>query len=469
MKNNQQHIPHSAPSPLERAGVRPVGVRLVILGAGESGVGAAILAQKQGFDVFVSDFGVIKEAYQLELESYHIPFESAQHTEELILNADEVVKSPGIPDKAPIIKKLKEKGISIISEIEFAGRYTDAKMICITGSNGKTTTTLLTYHILKNAGLNVGLGGNIGKSFAKQVALESFEYYVLEISSFMLDNMYAFKAHLAVLLNITPDHLDRYDYQMANYVVSKFKITQNLTAQDHFIYCDDDIEIASFLASADVKAQHHPFSIEHETINGAWLQQNNLTIQLTNSDQFDMSIQDLALQGKHNVYNSMASGITAKVLEIRNETIRESMGNYKNIEHRLEHVANISGISFINDSKATNVNSTWYALESINTDVILIMGGVDKGNDYSMLTDLVRQKVKAIICLGKDNKAIHDAFEDEVEVIVNTFSASEAVIIAYHLAKKGSTVLLSPACASFDLFKSYEDRGNQFKAAVKEL
>ena len=464
MQDNQQHIPHSAPSPSER-----VGVRLVILGAGESGVGAAILAQKQGFDVFVSDFGVIKEAYQLELESYKIPFESEKHTEELILNANEVVKSPGIPDKAPIIKKLKEKGISIISEIEFAGRYTDAKMICITGSNGKTTTTLLTYHILKNEGLNVGLGGNIGKSFARQVALESFEYYVLEISSFMLDNMYAFKAHVAVLLNITPDHLDRYDYQMANYVASKFRITQNLTSQDHFFYCDDDIEIANYLASADVKALHHPFSITHETINGAWLQQNNLTIQITNSDQFDMSIQDLALQGKHNVYNSMASGITAKVLEIRNETIRESMGNYKNIEHRLEHVANISGISFINDSKATNVNSTWYALESMNTDVVLIMGGVDKGNDYSMLTDLVRQKVKAIICLGKDNRAIHDAFEDEVEVIVNTFSASEAVIIAYHLAKKGSTVLLSPACASFDLFKSYEDRGNQFKAAVKEL
>lgn len=469
MQNNQQHIPHSAPSPLESAGVRPVGMRLVVLGAGESGVGAAILAQKQGFDVFVSDFGSIKEAYQLELESYQIPFESAQHTEELILNADEVVKSPGIPDKAPIIKKLKEKGISIISEIEFAGRYSNAKMICITGSNGKSTTTLLTYHILKNAGLNVGLGGNIGKSFAKQVALESFEYYVLEISSFMLDNMYKFKAHVAVLLNITPDHLDRYDYQMANYVASKFRITQNLTPQDHFIYCDDDIEIANFLASADVNAQHHPFSIMHKTLNGAWLQQNNLTIQLTNSDQFDMSIQDLALQGKHNVHNSMASGITAKVLEIRNETIRESMGNFKNIEHRLEHVANISGISFINDSKATNVNSTWYALESINTDIVLIMGGVDKGNDYNMLLDLVRSKVKAIVCLGKDNKAIHDAFEDEVEVIVNTFSAREAVEVAYHLAKKGNTVLLSPACASFDLFKSYEDRGNQFKAAVKEL
>jgi UDP-N-acetylmuramoylalanine--D-glutamate ligase len=443
--------------------------RLVILGAGESGVGAAILAQKQGFDVFVSDFGLIKEAYQKELEQFNIPFESQKHTEELILNAHEVVKSPGISDKVGIITKLKDKGISIISEIEFAGRYSDAKMICITGSNGKSTTTMLTYHILQNAGLNVGLAGNIGQSFARQVALASFEYYVLEISSFMLDNMYAFKADIAVLLNITPDHLDRYDYQMANYVKSKFKIVQNQTTKDHFIYCDDDIEVANVLASADINSHKHPFSIEHEVTNGAFLRQNNLMIKLTNSDQFDMTIQDLALQGKHNVYNSMASGIVAKVLELRNETIRESMGNFINIEHRLEHVANISGISFINDSKATNVNSTWYALESMNSDVVLIMGGVDKGNDYSMLTDLVRQKVKAIICLGKDNKAIYGAFEDIVPVIVNTFSASEAVQIAYHLAKKGSTVLLSPACASFDLFKSYEDRGNQFKAAVKEL
>ena len=443
--------------------------RIVILGAGESGVGAAILAQKQGFEVFVSDFGIIKEAYQLELEQFNIPFEAQQHTETLILNADEIIKSPGISDKAGIITKIKANGISIISEIEFAGRYSQAKMICITGSNGKTTTTMLTYHILKNAGLNVGLAGNIGKSFARQVALSSFEYYVLEISSFMLDNMYSFKADIAVLLNITPDHLDRYDYQMANYVKSKFKIIQNQTPKDHFIYCDDDVEMAKVLASAEISSQKHPFSIVHQVLNGAYLQKDNLTIQLTNSDQFDMTIQDLALQGKHNVYNSMASGIVAKVLELRNETIRESMSDFRNIEHRLEHVANISGISFINDSKATNVNSTWYALESMNTDVVLIMGGVDKGNDYSMLTDLVKQKVKAIVCLGKDNKAIHDAFEDVVEVIVNTFSASEAVEVAYHLAKKGATVLLSPACASFDLFKSYEDRGNQFKAAVKEL
>ncbi|MBD3749207.1 MAG: UDP-N-acetylmuramoyl-L-alanine--D-glutamate ligase [Sphingobacteriales bacterium] len=458
---------HSTITPAQKGktGLR----RMVVLGAGESGVGAAILAQKQGFEVFVSDFGAIKESYQQELESLNIPFEAQQHTESLILNADEVIKSPGIPDKVEIIQKLNAKGIRIISEIEFAGRYSDAKMICITGSNGKSTTTMLTYHIMEQAGLNVGLAGNIGKSFARQVALESHEYYVLEISSFMLDNMYAFKADIAVLLNITPDHLDRYDYQMANYIKSKFRIVQNQTPKDHFIYCDDDPVIAEEMKHMNIKSQHHPFSIEHELSNGAYLKQNNLTIALTNTDQFDMTIKDLALQGKHNVYNSMASGIVAKVLDLRNESIRESMGNFKNIEHRLEHVANISGITFINDSKATNVNSTWYALESMNTDVVLIMGGVDKGNDYSMLLDLVRQKVKAIICLGKDNKAIHDAFEDEVEVMVNTFSAREAVEVAFHLAKKGSTVLLSPACASFDLFKNYEDRGNQFKAAVKEL
>ncbi len=464
MLDNNQHNPQSTLSPSERAGVR-----LVILGAGESGVGAAILAQQKGFDVFVSDFGEIKDVYKEELQKYNIPFEHGTHTEPLVLNADEVIKSPGISDKVNIIKKLKAQGTPIISEIEFAARYTNAKLVCITGSNGKTTTTLLTYHILKSAGLNVGLAGNIGKSFAKQVAHENFDTYVLELSSFMLDDMYAFKADIAILLNITPDHLDRYDYQMSNYVKSKFRITQNQTAANHFIYCDDDAEIKNYMATADIKSQKHPFSIEHEVENGAYLKANNLMINLTNTDKFDMTINDLALQGKHNTYNSMASGIAAKILELREGSIRESMGNYKNIEHRLEFVANISGITFINDSKATNVNSVWYALESINTDVVLIMGGVDKGNDYSMLVDLVKQKVKAIICLGKDNKAIHDAFEDSVEVMVNTFSASEAVEIAYHLAKKGSTVLLSPACASFDLFKNYEDRGDQFKAAVKEL
>jgi UDP-N-acetylmuramoylalanine--D-glutamate ligase len=443
--------------------------RIVILGAGESGVGAAMLAQQKGFDVFVSDFGAIADKYKMELEALNIPFEENQHTEALILNATEIIKSPGIPDKAAIIKKLIEKQVPVLSEIEFAGRYCKAKTVCITGSNGKTTTTLLTWHILNKAGLNVGLAGNIGKSFAKQVATESFDYYVLEISSFMLDNMYAFKADIAVLLNITPDHLDRYNYEMKNYVDSKFRIAQNQTSADHFIYCDDDPETIKVLADYNIAAIKHPFSITHEVANGAYALEGAIHFNLNNSDKLSMSFHDLALQGSHNVYNSMASGIAAKILELRNDTIRESMGDFKNIEHRLEHVGKISGINFINDSKATNVNSTWYALESVNTDVVLIMGGVDKGNDYSMLTDLVRQKVKAIVCLGKDNSAIHEAFENDVEVIVNTFSAVEAVEVAYHLAKKGSTVLLSPACASFDLFKSYEDRGNQFKAAVREL
>lgn len=443
---------------------------LCILGAGESGVGAAILAQKQGYKVFVSDYGLIKDKYKTELQSLSIPFEENQHTEEIILSATEVVKSPGIADKAPIIKILKEKDIPIISEIEFAGRYTNAKMICITGSNGKTTTTLLTYHILKNAGLNVGLAGNIGYSFARQVANESFDVYVLEISSFMLDNMYRFRADIAVLLNITPDHLDRYDYQMENYVNSKFRIAQNQTADDHFIFCDDDLETLKVIGQKDIPAQKHPISIEHQTTSGAYLE-NNLTmkIQLQHSDTFEMTVSDLALQGKHNLYNSMASGIVSKVMHIRNKEIRESLENFKNADHRLEFVAKIGEITFINDSKATNVNSTWFALDSYNTDIVLIMGGVDKGNDYSSLLELVKQKVKAIVCLGKNNRAIHDAFENVVDVIVNTSSARDAVEVAYHLASKGDTVLLSPACASFDLFNNYEDRGNQFKEAVIQL
>ncbi|WP_461486596.1 UDP-N-acetylmuramoyl-L-alanine--D-glutamate ligase [Pedobacter sp.] len=443
--------------------------RVVILGAGESGVGAAKLAQKQGFDVFVSDFGRIIEAYKAELQSMNIPFEENQHTEALILNATEVVKSPGISPKVPIIKALVAKGIPVISEIEFAKRYTNAKTICITGSNGKSTTSMLTYHILKNAGLNVGLAGNIGHSFAAQVADQEFDCYVLEISSFMLDDMYKFKADIAVLLNITPDHLDRYDYNIANYAASKMRIVQNQTSADTFVYCADDEETKKVLETINIQAKTYPFSILKEVEQGAFLAQNNLHININLNNKLTMSISELALQGKHNIYNSMASGIVAKVLELRNETIRESMGNFKNIDHRLEFVAKINEVTYINDSKATNVNSVWYALESINTDVVLIMGGVDKGNDYTMLKDLVRAKVKAIICLGKDNKRIHEAFEDDVEVIVNTFSAEEAVQVAYHLAKKASTVLLSPACASFDLFKNYEDRGNQFKAAVKEL
>jgi UDP-N-acetylmuramoylalanine--D-glutamate ligase len=443
--------------------------RVVILGAGESGVGAAKLAQKQGFDVFVSDFGTIADKYKKALDEMAIPYESAQHTEALILNANQVIKSPGIPPTAPIIKKLVEQGISVISEIEFAKRYTNAKTVCITGSNGKSTTSLLTYHILKNAGLNVGLAGNIGHSFAAQVATENFDWYVLEISSFMLDDMFEFKADIAVLLNITPDHLDRYEYKIENYAASKMRIIQNQTQNDVFIYCADDEETLNALKNIHPEARTYPFSIVKTVDQGAFLDENTIHILIETNNELTMSISDLALQGKHNIYNSMASGIVAKVLELRNDSIRESMGNFKNIEHRLEHVAKISGIDFINDSKATNVNSTWYALESMTSDVVLIMGGVDKGNDYNMLKDLVKQKVKAIVCLGKDNKRIHDAFEDDVEVIVNTFSAEEATQIAYHLAKRGDAVLLSPACASFDLFKNYEDRGNQFKAAVREL
>jgi len=443
--------------------------KIVVLGAGESGVGAAILAQKKGFDVFVSDFGTIGNQYKESLKELKILFEENQHTQDRILDAAEVIKSPGIPDTAGIVKEIKRKGIPVISEIEFAKRYTNAKTICITGSNGKTTTTMLTYHILKRAGLKVGLAGNIGNSFAALVAAEEFDWFVLELSSFMLDDMFDFRANVAVLLNITPDHLDRYDYKIDNYAASKMRVARNQTAEDTFIFCADDEETLKVLNHDQIKSKKYPFSIRRKIENGAYLENNNIHININLNDQLTMSITELALQGKHNIYNSMASGIVAKVLDIRNTTIRESMGDFKNIEHRLEHVAKISGVDYINDSKATNVNSTWYALESVGTDVILIMGGVDKGNDYSMLKDMIHQKVKAIICLGKDNKRIHEAFEDDVEIIVNTFSAHEAVQVAYHLAKKGDTVLLSPACASFDLFKNYEDRGNQFKAAVKEL
>ena len=443
--------------------------RIVILGGGESGVGAAKLAKKHGFEVFVSDFGSIAEASKNKLESMEVAFEENKHTTALILNAVEVVKSPGIPATAAIVQELIEKGIPVISEIEFAKRYTTAKIIGITGSNGKTTTSLLTYHILKNAGVNVGLAGNIGQSFAAQVAENDFHWYVLELSSFMLENMYDFKADIAVLLNITPDHLDRYDYKIQNYAAAKLRIVQNQSLADHFVYCADDQETQKQLEDLEILAQKHPFSILEKVNAGAYLSDKKLIINTNLNNEFTMSISELALQGKHNIYNSMASGIVAKVLELRNETIRESMGNFKNIDHRLEFVAKISDVTYVNDSKATNVNSTWYALESVSGDVVLIMGGVDKGNDYTMLKDLVKSKVKAIICLGKDNKRIHEAFEDDVEVIVNTFSVEEAVQVSYHLAKKGGTVLLSPACASFDLFNSYEDRGNQFKAAVKEL
>jgi UDP-N-acetylmuramoylalanine--D-glutamate ligase len=459
---------NSKNQPNQKLPLQGAGGLLVILGAGESGVGAAYLAQQQGYDVFVSDFGAIADNYKKQLQDWNIRFEEKQHTEDEILKAVEVIKSPGIPEKAPIIKKIKEKGTPVISEIEFAGRYTDAKIIGITGSNGKTTTTSLTYHILKNAGLNVGLAGNIGKSFAYQVATEKFDLYVLELSSFMLDDMFQFKADIAILLNITPDHLDRYDYKLENYAASKFRITQNQTAADYFIYCADDPETIKGMALRSFAAQQLPFSIEKKIEQGAYLENDNIVIN-THQQHFQMSLNELALQGKHNIYNSMASGIVSKVLELRNPIIRESMGNFNSVEHRLESVGKISGISFINDSKATNVNATWYALESMTSDVVLILGGVDKGNDYSMLKELVKQKVKAIVCLGKDNKRIHEAFEDVVDIIINTNSAQEAVTTSYHLATKGDTVLLSPACASFDLFQNYEDRGRQFKQAVKEL
>ena len=447
-----------------------VNQNLVVLGAGESGIGAAILAKQKGYTVFVSDLGTILTEYREQLIAENIEFEENTHSESRILDADVVIKSPGIPQTATIVKKIKERQIEILSEIEFAAQYTSAKLICITGSNGKSTTATLTWYILDKAGLNVGLAGNIGKSFALQVARENFDYYVLEISSFMLDDMSKLKAYIAVLLNITPDHLDRYDYKMENYVESKFKIIMNQSETDFFIYNADDAETQTGLEKYKSKATSLPFSQRIEVKEGAFLDEsNNIIVHVTNQPSFIMSINELALQGKHNVYNNMASGIVAKVLELRNESIRESMGEYQNIEHRLEHVSQIAGINFINDSKATNVNSVWYALESMPANVVLIMGGVDKGNDYNILKDLIQSKVSAIVCIGKDNERIHDAFENETEIIVNTNSMKEAVILAYNLAKKGDTVLLSPACASFDLFKNYEDRGNQFKAAVREL
>lgn len=444
--------------------------RLVILGGGESGVGTAVLAQKKGFEVFLSDKGKLKDKYKDVLSKYGIKWEEEKHSEDLILNADEVVKSPGIPDKADLVIALHKKGIPVISEIEFAGRYTTAKKICITGSNGKTTTTLLTYHMMQKAGLNVGLAGNVGKSFAMQVADNDFDYYVLELSSFQLDGMFEFKADIAILLNITPDHLDRYDYKLENYADSKFRIIQNQTELDAFIYCIDDEVTMNTIKTKNIKAKQYPISIKQQFEIGAYLNENNqLIINTNNTNPLFMTIQELALQGKHNIYNSMAAGVTGKLVEIRKETIRESLSDFHNIDHRLELVGNVHGIEFINDSKATNVNSTWYALESMNNPVILILGGVDKGNDYSMLTDLVKLKVKAIICLGTDNKKIIKAFSGVVDTILEAKSAKEAVAQSYKIGKKGDTVLLSPACASFDMFENYEDRGTQFKQAVRAL
>lgn len=444
--------------------------RLVILGAGESGVGAAILAKEKGFEVFVSDMGVIADSYQAILNEEDISYESGQHTADLIISASLVVKSPGIPEKAPLIIKLRALGIPVISEIEFAAQYTDAKLICITGSNGKSTSTLLTHYMLQKAGVNVGLAGNIGKSFALQVARENYDTYVLEISSFMLDDMYHFRADVAVILNITPDHLDRYEYNMDYYVNSKFRMIQNQTKADYFIYCADDRETVKALTRFDIQATALPFSLESEILSGAYVnKESNIIINVPNREVFTMNIEELSLQGKHNVYNNMASGLIAKVQDLRNQTMKESMGSYINIAHRLEHVAFIGGINYINDSKATNVNSVWYALESFSTDIVLLLGGVDKGNDYDMLRDLIKQKVKAIVCIGKDTSRIHDAFEDDVDVIVNSASMIDAVQIASHLATKGDTVLLSPACASFDWFKNYEERGEKFKEAVMVL
>ena len=445
-----------------------IGNRIVILGAGESGIGAAILAKQKGYEIFVSDKGMIKEEYKNILLQGGLKWEEGRHTDDFILNASEVIKSPGIPDKAEIIQKILRKNIPVISEIEFACRYTVAKKICITGTNGKTTTTSLIYHILKKAGLKVGIAGNIGKSFAKQVAEERHEFYVIELSSFQLDNMYNFKAEIAILLNITANHLDRYNYSMDKYTDSKFRIIQNQTSKDVFIYCNDDEIINEQLKTRNIPSEKYPFSISKKLTKGAMLEKDEIIIK-SNNNPFKMSILELALQGKHNIYNSMAASIAASILDIRKDDIRESLSDFQGIEHRLEFVTNVHGIEFINDSKSTTVNSTWWALESMTKQVVLILGGVDKGNDYSILHELVKEKVKAIICLGTDNKKIHKSFKSICPIIIDTLSAEDAVNAAYHLSKMGDVVLLSPACASFDLFQNYEERGWKFKMAAKNL
>lgn len=442
--------------------------KVVILGGGESGVGAAILAQKKGFEVFLSDRGEIKEKYKEVLSNSGIAFEEKQHTETEILDADEVIKSPGIPDHVALIRKLRESGIPVISEIEFAARYTNGKLIGITGSNGKTTTTSLLYHVLEKAGLDVAFGGNIGKSFAGQLAEQDHEYWVLELSSFQLDGMFETRLHIAILLNITPDHLDRYDNSFEKYARSKFRICQNQTQDDHFIFSVDDEAIQKTIQSVDVKAQKHGFSLTEPQEKGAYINETgNILINI--KERIEMSIQELALQGKHNANNTMAAGIASRILEIRKEVVRESLSDFQNIEHRLEFVTKVSGVEYINDSKATNVNSTWYALESMSTPTVWIVGGVDKGNDYAELLELVKDKVKVIIALGTDNSKIHREFKDHVEMIVDAGTMREAVAAAYRISRKGDSVLLSPACASFDLFESYEDRGHQFKDAVRAL
>lgn len=442
--------------------------RIVVLGGGESGAGSAVLAKVKGFDVFLSDNGLIKEEFKNLLQKYSIPYEEGGHTPEHILNADEVVKSPGIPENVPLIQQIRAKGIPVISEIEFAGRYDKAKKICITGSNGKTTTTSLIYFMLKNAGLNVGLAGNIGQSYAYQVATENYDYYVLELSSFQLDGMYDFKADIAILINITPDHLDRYDFKMQNYINSKFRITRNMNEEDCFVFCADDPITVTELEKIVLKAQMLPFSQEKEVKEGACVKDDKMHISYR-SDEYTMYLRELALEGKHNLYNSMAAAIAAKAVNINNDLIRHSLMNFNGVEHRMEKVLKIKNVLYINDSKATNVNSSWYALESMKTPVVWIAGGKDKGNDYEPLYDLVKDKVHTLICMGLHNEKLHECFGDKVDNMVDALSAKEAVELAYKYAKPGDTVLLSPACASFDLFKSYEDRGRQFKAAVREL
>ena len=442
--------------------------RLVILGGGESGVGTAILGKKKGYDVFVSDFGKIKQNYKEVLIINGIKWEDETHTEALILNADVVMKSPGIPDKSPIVKKLHEKKIPVISEIEFAAPFTEAITIGITGSNGKTTTTMLTYHLLKAGGLNVGLGGNIGKSFAWQVAEDKFDVYVLELSSFQLDGIIDYKPHIAIITNLSPDHLDRYDYKYENYINSKFRITMNQDKNDYLIYDADDDAIANWFKNNKTKAQHIPFSLEKTLEKGAYLNKNTMEINI-NEEEFIMETESIALEGKHNLKNAMAATSVAKLMQIRKSAIRESLSNFQGVEHRLEKVLKIQNVQYINDSKATNVNATFYALDSMNMPTVWIVGGVDKGNDYTELMSLVREKVKAIICLGVDNRKIIDAFGDVVDVMIEVVNMNDAVKMAQRLSEKGDTVLLSPACASFDLFENYEDRGKQFKNAVQNL
>ncbi|MBQ6573149.1 MAG: UDP-N-acetylmuramoyl-L-alanine--D-glutamate ligase [Bacteroidales bacterium] len=442
--------------------------RVVVLGGGESGAGSAVLAKVKGFDVFLSDNGLLKEETKAMLCKWEIEWEEGGHTLEKILNADEIIKSPGIPDNAPLILSAKEKGIKVISEIEFAGRYDNAKKICITGSNGKTTTTSLIYFMLKNAGLNVGLAGNIGQSYAYQVATEKYDYYVLELSSFQLDGMYEFKADIAILMNITPDHLDRYGFKMQNYINSKFRITQNMKEEDCFIFCQDDPVTIGELEKIVTRAKMLPFSQKEKVAQGAYVDDDKICVTVNGDTDF-IYLKELALQGKHNMYNSMAAAIAAKAINIDKKVIRESLMTFTGVEHRMEKVMKIKNVMYINDSKATNVDSAWYALDSMTTPVVWIAGGKDKGNDYAPLFQLVKDKVRVLICMGLHNEKLHENFADKVDMIFDVQSAQDAVAKAYEVAQSGETVLLSPCCASFDLFKSYEDRGRQFKDAVRSL